>query len=196
MSKPIELLLLETVPNLGIIGDVVKVKPGFARNYLLPFAKAEKPSQERIDELSAVRAEERARLDKLRAEQTTMIEKLAGVELKIERSTNDQGVLYGGVTQHEIAELLREQGYAVEDRYVRVGDQIKRIDTYQIPVVIDKDLRGEVTLIVDSDRDLDLETEDLEIDDEGELVQKAAPKAEDAPAEGDADTPAEAPAEA
>ncbi len=180
MSKQIQLLMLETVPNLGIIGDVVNVRAGFARNFLMPFGKAEVPSQERIDELAGQREVERARLDKVRSEQTAMIEKISALEITIERSTNDQGVLYGGVTQHEIAELLREKGHAVEDRYVRLGDQIKRVDTFDIPVVIDKDLRCEFILNVKADRDLDLETNDLEIDDEGELVirKPEAPKPE------------------
>lgn len=181
MAKSLELLLLETVPNLGIIGDVVKVKAGFARNYLLPFGKAEAPTQEKIDSLAEQRKAEQARLDKERAEQAAMIDKLNGYELTIERATNDQGVLYGGIAQHEIAELLREAGFAVEDRYIRLGDQIKRVDTYDIPVWVDKDLKGEVIFTVNSDRELDFD-EELEIDDEGELVSQEDSQ-EDAPAE-------------
>jgi len=181
MAKNLELLLLETVPNLGIIGDVVKVKAGFARNYLLPFAKAEAPTQEKIDALADQRQAEQARLEKLRSEQTALMEKLNGYELTIERATNDQGVLYGGIAQHEIAELLREAGFAVEDRWIRMGDQVKRVDTYHIPVWVDKDLKGEVIFTVNSDRELDFDDE-VEIDDEGDLVHKSA-GSDEAPAE-------------
>ena len=169
MAQNVELLLLNTIDNLGIIGDVVKVKAGYARNYLLPRQLATVPTQELIDSLSEQRTEARAELEKRQAEQQAMMEKLDGYEIVMERSSNDSGVLFGGVTQHEIAEALREAEFAVEDRYVRLGEQIKRVDTYVVPVVINKDLKGEITLVVNSDRELE-ETEDLELDDEGEVV--------------------------
>ena len=155
MPKHHELLLLNTVDNLGIIGDVVKVKAGFARNYLLPRGLAEKPTPEKIQELSAQRAVVEAEMKKLAAEQHAMIEKLAGHEITLQRSANDTGVLFGGVSQHEIAELLREQGFAIEDRYVRLGETIKRLDTYDVPVVINKDLKTEIKLHVVSDREIE-----------------------------------------
>ena len=146
-----DLLMLETVENVGIVGDVVRVKAGFARNYLLPRGIAEVPTQEKIDELSDRRAEAEAEQKRIRSEQEAMIAKLDGHELTVERSTNDQGVLFGGITQHEVAEMLREEGFAVEDRYVRLGSVAKRVDTYDVPIVINKDLKCEIKLEVKSD---------------------------------------------
>lgn len=146
-----DLLMLETVENVGIVGDVVRVKAGFARNYLLPRGIAEVPTQEKIDELSDRRAEAEAEQKRVRAEQEAMIAKLDGHELTVERSTNDQGVLFGGITQHEVAEMLRAEGFAVEDRYVRLGQVAKRVDTYDVPIVINKDLKCEIKLEVKSD---------------------------------------------
>ena len=160
--KTIELLLLQTVDNLGIVGDVVKVKPGFARNYLLPHGIAVPPTPEKVEELAARRAEEAARLEKLASEQRAMIEKLDGFELTIERSANETGVLFGGVSQHDITLALQAEGFAVEDRYVRIGDQIKRLDAYDIPVVINKDLKAEIKLWVVSDNPEDQATEEDE----------------------------------
>ena len=169
--KTIELLLLDNVDNLGIIGDVVKVKPGYARNYLLPHGLAEAPTPEKIEELSARRAEVQAELDKLAAEQRAMIEKLEGYELTMERSANETGVLFGGVSQHDIAEALQAEGFAVEDRYVRVGEQIKRLDTYEIPIVINRDLKTEIKLWVVSDTPLEDEPqEDAEAVGEMEII--------------------------
>ncbi|MEM7577951.1 MAG: 50S ribosomal protein L9 [Planctomycetota bacterium] len=162
MARQHELLLLDTVDNLGIIGDVVKVKAGFARNYLLPRGLAETPTPEKIEELSSQRAAVEAELKKLAAEQTAMIEKLADHEITLERSANDSGVLFGGVSQHEVAELLREQGFAVEDRYVRLGEVIKRLDSYDVPVVINKDLKTEIKLNVISDRPVEEEEQEAE----------------------------------
>ncbi|MEM7625897.1 MAG: 50S ribosomal protein L9 [Planctomycetota bacterium] len=176
--KTIELLLLQTVDNLGIVGDVVHVKPGFARNYLLPHGIAVPPTPEKVEELAAKRAEEAARLAKLASEQQAMIEKLSDFELTLERSANETGVLFGGVSQHDITLALKAEGFAVEDRYVRIGDQIKRLDSYDIPIVINKDLKTEIKLWVVSDNPADQETEDEETPEaaeEGEATEAEAP---------------------
>ncbi|MEM8783651.1 MAG: 50S ribosomal protein L9 [Planctomycetota bacterium] len=181
MARPYELLLLDTVDNLGIVGDVVKVKAGFARNYLLPRGLAEAPTPEKVEALAEQRAVVKAEMEKLAAEQAAMIEKLADHEITLERSANDSGVLFGGVSQHEVAELLREQGFAIEDRHVRLGETIKRIDNYDVPVVINKDLKTEIKLHVVSDRPLeDAETSeepDAETDETAESSEAAEPAA-------------------
>lgn len=164
--KQVELLLLDNVSNLGIVGDVVKVKPGYARNYLLPHGLATTPSELAVKRLAARRAEVAAEMAKIRTEHEAMIEKINGFELTVMRSANEQGVLYGGVTQHEIAQALRDEGFGIiEDRHVRIGDQIKRLDSYQIPVVIDKDLKAEVKLWVVSDKPAE------ELEAEGEVIE-------------------------
>ncbi len=175
MARHIELLLLENVDNLGIVGDVVRVKPGFARNYLLPRLLAEAPTPEKIAALAERRAEIEKELAKLAEKQRGLIERLTGYELTMERSCNDSGALYGGVSQHDIAEALRAEGFEVEDRFVRLGEQIKRVDTYHIPVVINKDLRAEVKLWVVADRQLEM--------DEEQAQEPAAEEAETAAAE-------------
>ena len=156
--KQIELLLLDNVDNLGIIGDVVRVRPGYARNFLLPRGLATTPSEGAIQRLSARRAEVEAEVKKHRSAQQRMMEKLDGQEITMERSANEQGVLFGGVTQHDIGELLNAQGYElIEDRHVRIGQPIKRLDSYQIPIVINKDLKAEIKLWVVSDKPMDRE---------------------------------------
>lgn len=169
--KTIELLLLDTIENLGIIGDVVKVKPGYARNYLLPHGLAEAPTQEKIDELAARRKEVEAELKQLRSEQEVMIEKLEAHELTLERSANEQGALFGGVTQHDIAEGLRAEGFEIEDRHIRIGERINRLDTYMIPVQVAKDLKAEIKLWVVSDKPIEVQEEK---GDEGEQEDQPA----------------------
>ncbi|MEO1236232.1 MAG: 50S ribosomal protein L9 [Planctomycetota bacterium] len=166
--KTIELLLLETVDNLGIVGDVVKVRPGFARNYLLPHGIAEAPTPEKIEALAARRKEEAARLELQAKEQRAMVEKLEGFELTLERSANENGVLFGGVSQHEIALALQAEGFAIEDRHVRIGDQIKRLDSYDIPIVINRDLKTEIKLWVVSDQPLESDEDEETTGDESE----------------------------
>ncbi|WP_428386485.1 50S ribosomal protein L9 [Mucisphaera sp.] len=182
--KQIQLLLLETVDNLGLVGDVVKVKPGYARNYLLPRGFAEPPTEEKIAALAEKRAQAKVEQDRIRGEQEALIEKITGYELTLERAANDQGVLFGGVSQHEIAEALREAGFAVEDRHIRIGSQVKRIDSYDIPVWLNKDLKTEIRLHIVSDRPLDLdeEVEAAESAQEGEGVKAEGETAEAAEA--------------
>ncbi len=173
--KTIELLLLETVDNLGIVGDVVKVKPGFARNYLLPHGIGMTPSPEKIEELASRRAEEAARIEKMTKEQEAMVAKLENFELTLERSANDSGVLFGGVSQHDIAVALRGEGFDIEDRYVRIGDQIKRLDSYDIPLVISRDLKTEIKLWVVSDTPLEDQDNQDEQPVEGAVAEDDTP---------------------
>ena len=162
--KTIKLLLLDNVANLGIVGDVVSVRPGYARNYLLPHGLASTPTPGAIAKLAQRRAEVEKELAALRTTQEALIQKLEGYELTLERSANEQGILYGGVSQHEIAVALTEAGFAIEDRFVRIGDQIRRLDSYDIPVVIDKELKTEIKLWIVSDKPAEELLEEVEED--------------------------------
>ena len=186
--KNVELLLLENVDNLGIVGDIVRVKTGYARNYLLPMGLAEVPTAKRIESLKEKRAEAEAELARLKSARQELIERMANAEITVTRSCNDQGVLYGSVTQRDIADALHEAGYGLTDREVRLNQPIRRIGTYPIPIQFDRELKTEISLIVEPDQPLE-EREEMEIDEEGNSVEhpkeKPAAKAqsnEEAPA--------------
>ncbi len=155
MSKSVELLLTENVEYLGIVGDVVKVKSGYARNFLIPRDFATTPSAEKIAQLAERRAEAEKQVADLRTARMSMIEKLQDFELSLERTCNDSGLLYGSITQKDIADALVEAGFAVQQRDVRLGQTIKRIDAYEIIVRPEADLEAIVKLWVVSDRPLD-----------------------------------------
>lgn len=157
-----KLLLTENVANLGIVGDVVHVKPGYARNYLVPQGLAASPTAGNIKRLAQRRAEVELELRELRNVQEAVLVKLEGYEITMLRSANEQGVLFGGVSQRDIADELRNEGFAVEDRDIRIGDQIKRLDSYEIPVVLAADLKTTIKLWVVSDKP----AEDLDTDDQ------------------------------
>lgn len=173
MSKrTIQLLLLENVESLGIIGDVVKVRTGYARNFLLPMGMAEPPTEARIAELQAERAEALARVEAKRTEREELISRMEEVELTLVRSCNDRGGLYGSVTQRDIADALDAVGYpGIDIRAVRLPSSIRRIGSYEIPIQFDADLRVEIMVIVEPDQPLE-EREEMEFDDEGELIEK------------------------
>ena len=157
-----KLLLTDNVANLGIVGDVVQVKPGYARNYLVPQGLAAPPTPGNIKRLAQRRAEVEKELRQQRSIREAMLTKLEGCEITMQRSANEQGVLFGGVSQRDIADELRNEGFAVEDRDIRIGDQIKRLDSYEIPVVLAVDLKTTIKLWVVSDKP----TEDLDTDDQ------------------------------
>ena len=185
-SKKIELLLNRTIENLGLVGDVVKVKPGFARNYLLTHGFAEAPTQEKIEALKDRRAQAQAELSKLRSEREALMARMEGAAIKLIRSVNDQGVLYGAVTQRDISDQLVVDGFMVDMRAVRLQNPIRRIGQYSCLIQLDRDLKTELTIDVLPDRALENFTA-------AAAAAEAAEEEEAAPA---ADEPAGAAAEA
>lgn len=158
MPRTLKLLLTENVDNTGIVGDVVVVRKGFARNYLLPRNLATKPSDELIAQLQTKRAEALKALDELRKQRQALIERLNGQELVMIRSCNDLGILYGAVTQHEIAAALDKAGYhGIKDREVRLGQPIKRVGAYELNIRFDAELQANLKIKVNSDRPLDID---------------------------------------
>ncbi|QQS09895.1 MAG: 50S ribosomal protein L9 [Phycisphaerales bacterium] len=159
MAKTVKLLLTESVDSLGIVGDVVGVRLGYARNFLLPRGLATTPSDELIQQLASKRAEAQKQLALLRKQREDMVKKIEGISIELIRSCNDQGILYGGVTQQELATVLTEKGYKVKPREIRINETIKRLGTYDIHVKLDSDLDATLKLKINPDRELDLDEE-------------------------------------
>ncbi len=178
MARNTQLLLLRTVDNLGIVGDVVKVKSGYARNYLLPHGVAEPPTPTKVEALKEQRAKAQTELAAVRSEREKVIEELVGASITMERSCNDQGQLYGSVTQRDISDAMIAAGYGVDVRAVRLSHPIRHIGEYHVVIQFDKDLRSEVTVTIKADRVLEgfneagepIETEDEPDFDESHLL--------------------------
>src|SRR5262245_52516611 len=161
-AKKVKLLLVKTVENLGIVGDIVKVRPGFARNYLLPHALAEAPTPTKIERLKAAREAALAELAHLRSAREELLGRMKDVAVTIQRSCNDQGVLYGSVSQRDISDALQAAGYDVGIRSVRLNQSIRRVGSYHVPIQFEKDLRTDITLNVEADRAFIEEREEME----------------------------------
>ena len=175
MPKTITLLLTENVDSLGIVGDVVKVRTGYARNFLLPRDLATEPTDEKIKEVASRRVEAERQVANLRTQREAMAKKLDGLEITIQRSCNDLGLLYASVTQQDIAAALTTLGFEVKPRDVRIAHTIKRIDTYDVVVKFDADLGASIKLWIVADRKIDEdEREEMEFDNEGKLIEKPA----------------------
>lgn len=143
-----KLLLRRDIPNVGLAGDVVEVKQGYARNYLIPHHLGVEPTKanmKAIEEDKRQAAEERARRRvALEAEAARMRE----VEVTIAAACNPEGRLYGSVGPREIAAALRDQGHAVETKQVRLPEPIRQLDTLTVPVIFADDLSVEVKVWV------------------------------------------------
>ena len=166
MVKNTELLLLSTVENLGIVGDVVKVKTGYARNFLLPQGLAEKPTPSKIESLKEAHAAAQAEMNALRSARLQIVEQLTDITITLVRSCNDQGSLYGSVTPRDISDALKEAGHGVTPEYVRLAHPIRHIGSHPVPIQFDKDLKAEVTLVVNPDRELEELMEDKPVNEE------------------------------
>lgn len=143
-----KVLLVEDVSKLGWLGDVVEVNNGYARNYLLPQGLAKEATEanmKAIAEEKAKRAEQRLAEHK-RMEQAC--EAVNGAEAVIAAKANEQGHLFGSVTEKQIAQNLREQGFAVADEIVRLSEHIKQVGTQQVKLKYADELEATVSVVV------------------------------------------------
>jgi large subunit ribosomal protein L9 len=144
-----QVILLEKVVNLGGLGDVVRVKDGYARNFLIPQRKARRATQSAIAEFEAKRAElEKAAAEKLAAAQAQG-EKLAGQTVQISQKSGVDGRLFGSVTNFDIAEALAKQGFPVEKAQVRLPQgPLKAVGEHAVAVALHTDVVVELTVSV------------------------------------------------
>jgi len=144
-----QVILLEKVTNLGNLGDVVKVKDGFARNYLLPQGKAKRATEANLKAFEARRAElEKAQAGHL-AQAQERGAKLAGLTLQIVQKAGPDGHLFGSVTNYDIVEALEKQGHEVERSQVRMpAGPLKQVGEFPIEVQLHTDVVVTVNVAV------------------------------------------------
>ncbi|PRG57734.1 50S ribosomal protein L9 [Burkholderia gladioli] len=147
-----QIILLEKVANLGNLGDIVKVKDGYARNFLIPNRKARRATKDAIAEFEVRRAElEKVAAEKLAASRA-IGEKLAGQSFEITQKSGVDGRLFGSVTNGDIAELLKKAGYDVEKAQVRLPEgPLKMIGEHGVQVALHTDVVVDVTINVIGD---------------------------------------------
>ncbi|WP_233829721.1 50S ribosomal protein L9 [Paraburkholderia sp. ZP32-5] len=144
-----QIILLEKVVNLGNLGDIVKVKDGYARNFLIPNKQARRATKEALAEFEVRRAElEKIAAEKLAAAQAQG-EKLAGQTVQISQKAGVDGRLFGSVTNADIAEALGKQGFAVEKAQVRLPEgPLKMVGEHAVQVSLHTDVLVDVTVAV------------------------------------------------
>ena len=144
-----QIILLEKVANLGNLGDVVKVKDGYARNFLIPTRQARRATEKAIAEFEARRAElEKAQAEKLAAAQAVG-EKLNGKTITVSQKAGVDGRLFGSVTNHDVSEELNKQGFAVAKSQVRMPNgPLKNAGDYTVSVNLHTDVTIDVAVSV------------------------------------------------
>lgn len=144
-----EIILLERIDRLGGLGELVNVRPGFARNYLLPQGKAKLATPENIAEIEARRAELEKHEAEVLAAARARAEKLEGLEVSITAKSGGEGKLFGSITNANITEAVREKGIEIEKSEVRMPEgPIRLAGEYEIDVHLHAEVNATIKLTV------------------------------------------------
>lgn len=143
-----ELILKETITSLGLEGDIVKVKPGFGRNYLLPKGKAVIANAENKALFEKNRAAIEARRLQERKIAEAVAKKLAGISIEISQLAGDDERLFGSVTNADISEKLAELDIAVDKRQIVLTDPIKSLGEYSVPIKVGFEISADIQVKV------------------------------------------------
>jgi large subunit ribosomal protein L9 len=148
MESEMEVILLEKVGKLGQMGEVVRVKDGFARNYLLPKGKALRATKENRSRFEGMKVELEARNLEQRGDAEKIAAKLNGQSFTVLRQAAEGGQLYGSVSTRDIATLIIDKGFAVDRSQIALNMPIKMIGMYKIPVSLHPEVEVSVTVTV------------------------------------------------
>lgn len=143
-----EVILLERIERLGQMGDVVQVKPGYARNYLLPKRKALRATKDNLADFESRRAQLETRNLELRNEAEKVAEKVDGVKIVVIRQAGESGQLYGSVSARDIAESLTEEGFSVDKSQVAIDRPIKTLGLFGVRIGLHPEVISNVTVNV------------------------------------------------
>ncbi len=169
-----QVILLERVAKLGQMGEVVEVKPGYARNFLLPQGKALTASDANIARFEAEKAQLEARNLETKKEAEALAEKLQGQQFVVIRSASDSGALYGSVTPRDAAEVATAGGFSVDKKQVVLKAPIKELGLHAVDVRLHPEVEAEITINVARSE------EEAELQASGKSIQELAAEEEEA----------------
>ncbi|MEM7505501.1 MAG: 50S ribosomal protein L9 [Pseudomonadota bacterium] len=173
-----ELVLLERVEKLGQMGDVVTVKDGYARNFLLPQGKALRANKANMARFEAERAQLEAQNLERKGEAEKVSAKLDGESFVVIRSASEAGSLYGSVTTRDVAEIVTEGGFTIDKRQIKLDKPVKELGLHLMNVVLHPEVSAEITINVARS------VEEAEIQASGKSIQELRAE-EDAESEFD-----------
>ncbi|MBO27544.1 MAG: 50S ribosomal protein L9 [Rhodobacteraceae bacterium] len=167
-----QVILLERVAKLGQMGEVVDVKPGYARNFLLPQGKALSASKANIEAFEGRKAQLEAQNLETRKEAEKMAEKLNGQQFVVIRSASDAGALYGSVTTRDAADAATAEGFTVDRKQVVLGQPIKELGLHDVQIVLHPEVDATIQLNVARS------PEEAELQASGKSIQELAAEEE------------------
>ena len=144
----VQVILNEDVPNLGRTGDVVKVRPGFARNYLFPRNLAVEASQKSLRAFEHHKRIAMAKREAQKTEATDLKRKIEALSITIGAHAGEEGKLFGSVTNIDIERALREKGFAIERRKIHLAEPIKQLGEFTVPVRLQPEVEASLKVEV------------------------------------------------
>jgi large subunit ribosomal protein L9 len=150
-EQQMEVILREDVANLGTVGDIVKVKPGFARNYLLPRGLAVVADRRNIYVLEHQKRLLGDKRERDRRQAETVAQTLSALRLTIKARAGEEGKLFGSVTNLDVEKALAERGFSVERRRIRLENPIKSIGEHVVPIHLGGGVDAQVTVVVEAE---------------------------------------------
>jgi large subunit ribosomal protein L9 len=143
-----KVILQENIDTLGHIGDIVKVAPGYARNYLLPRGLAVVATEKNAKALEHVKRQMAYKKNKALESARLLAGKLGELVIELKHQAGDEGKLFGSVTNMEIAAFLKEKGFDVDRKTILLADPIKQIGEYTVPVKINPEVSAALKVVV------------------------------------------------
>lgn len=144
----IEVILKEDIQSIGKAGDIVKVKPGFARNYLLPQGKAVQAAAGNLKELEHQKRIVSARQSKLKKEAENLAAQLAGLSINIKKEAGEGDKIFGSVTTKEIADALRREKIIIDKKAIALSQPIKQLGIFEVPVRLHAEVTANLKVLV------------------------------------------------
>lgn len=161
MAANIHVILARDVPNLGRVGELVQVRPGYARNFLVPHGLALPASPKRVAEFAHKQRLVEHQRQKLRGASEARAQELARVQVTLTARVGEQGKLFGAITSRDVAQALSDQGYAVHHRDLKM-EAIKTIGLHVVDLRLEADVSAQVKVVVAAEQSPDAETADEE----------------------------------
>jgi large subunit ribosomal protein L9 len=196
-----EIILLERVERLGKLGDVVNVKPGYARNYLLPTGKALRANEANREKFEAERSDRESRNAEARSSAEGAMKNMEGLSVILVRAASEMGQLFGSVSARDIAEAVGEVGHSIEKRQVVMDKAIKTLGLFPVRVNLHAEVQIEVIVNIARSAEeakkqaetgaavvtnYDAEEESVEAVADAAIAEVEAETADEAPAEAEA----------
>ena len=201
MASNMQLILARDVPHLGRVGELVSVRPGYARNYLIPKGLGMLASTKRVAQFEHQKKIIDHRRKILRTESEAKAQKIAQLQLTLTARVGSQGKLFGSITNRDIAKALAEEGYVIDPRDVKIDAPLKTTGLHVLDLRLEADVTTQVKVViapekVEDDQDAPVEAAQSETSEEVEAREEAELEAEEEAIQNAPAEETEAPAEA